>query len=336
MNLFNKVAVFTDLHLGNRNNSAIHNQDCEEYIDWFIDTAKANGCDTGIFMGDYTHTRNTINIVTMDYSVRLLEKLGKAFDNFYFILGNHDIFFKDKRDIHSVGFGKHIPGITLIEKPTIIGNTLLCPWMVGTESRAIGKKDARYAFGHFELPNFYMNSKVKHPAHGELTNEAFLSYELVFSGHFHMRQYLNNIHYIGNAFPHNFADAWDDARGMMILEWGGQPVYYSWPDQPTFRTLTLSKLIDEAETILRPKQHLRVTMDIGITFEEAQYIKENFITQYRLRELTLIPERKEFDIVDDAEFTQFESIDHVVTSELTKLDSNSYNVNMLLDIYNNL
>ena len=26
------------------------------------------------------------------------------------------------------------------------------------------------------------------------------------------------IHYLGNAFPHNYADAWDDDRGMMILD----------------------------------------------------------------------------------------------------------------------
>ena len=36
-NLFKKAAVFTDIHFGLKNNSSIHNQDCEDYIDWFID-----------------------------------------------------------------------------------------------------------------------------------------------------------------------------------------------------------------------------------------------------------------------------------------------------------
>ena len=31
-NLFKKAAVFTDLHLGLKSNSTIHNQDCEEFI----------------------------------------------------------------------------------------------------------------------------------------------------------------------------------------------------------------------------------------------------------------------------------------------------------------
>ena len=63
------------------------------------------------------------------------------------------------------------------------------------------------------------------PNHGELKSEHFVNQEYVFSGHFHKRQIKNKIHYIGNAFPHNYADAGDDERGMMILEFGKEPEY---------------------------------------------------------------------------------------------------------------
>ena len=335
-NLFKKVACFTDIHFGLKSNSNVHNQDCEDFVDWYIAKAKEEGCDTGIFMGDWHHNRNSLNITTMDYSLRALEKLGKAFDNFYFFPGNHDLYYKDKRDIHSVEFGKYIPGITVVHEPTTIGDVTLCPWLVGDEWKTVGKKGGKYIFGHFELPSFFMNAMVQMPDHGEIQLDSFKGYELGFSGHFHKRQQQQNMIYIGNAFPHNYADAWDDDRGMMILEWGGTPEYHSWPNQPTFRTITLSRLIDEAEKLILPKQHLRVTLDIDITYEEASFIKEKFMADYAIRELTLIAEKKAVEINTDIDIQSFESVDQIVSSQLVSIESDTYDKNTLLAIYNSL
>ncbi len=335
-NLFKKVACFTDIHFGLKSNSHIHNQDCEDFVDWYIKKAKEEGCDTGIFLGDWHHNRNSLNITTMDYSLRALEKLGQAFDQFFFFPGNHDLYYKDKRDIHSVEFGKYIPGITVVHHPITEGGVTLCPWLVGEEWKAIGKKKADYIFGHFELPHFYMNAMVQMPDHGEIQLNAFEGYKMGFSGHFHKRQSKGNMHYIGNAFPHNYADAWDDERGMMILEWGGEPEYHAWPDQPTFRTVKLSQLIDEADTLIKPKQHLRVTLDIDITYEEASFIKEKFIADYDIRELTLITERKEVEINTNIDIQAFESVDQIVSSQIVNIESDTYNKNTLLAIYNSL
>lgn len=335
-NLFKKAACFTDIHFGLKSNSNIHNQDCEDFVDWYIAKAKEEGCDVGIFMGDWHHNRNSLNITTMDYSLRALEKLGQAFDQFYFFPGNHDLYYKDKRDIHSVEFGKYIPGITIVHKPMTIGDVTLCPWLVGEEWKTIGKNGGKYIFGHFELPNFFMNAMVQMPDHGEIQLDSFKSYELGFSGHFHKRQSRGNMHYIGNAFPHNYADTWDDDRGMMILEWGGQPEYHTWPDQPTFRTVKLSQLIDEADTLIKPKQHLRVTLDIDISYEEASFIKEKFISDYDIRELTLIAEKKQIEINTDIDVQSFESVDQIVSSQIVSIDSDTYNKNTLLAIYNSL
>jgi len=334
--LFKKVACFTDIHFGLKSNSNVHNQDCEDFVDWYIAKAKEKGCDTGIFMGDWHHNRNSLNITTMDYSLRALEKLGKAFKQFYFFPGNHDLYYKDKRDIHSVEFGKYIPGITVVHEPITIGGVTLCPWLVGDEWKSIGKKGGKYIFGHFELPSFFMNAMVQMPDHGEIQLDSFKGYELGFSGHFHKRQQRGNMHYIGNAFPHNYADAWDDDRGMMILEWDGKPEYLSWDNQPTFRTVKLSQLIDEADTLIKPKQHLRVSLDIDITYEEASFIKEKFIADYDIRELTLITEKKETEINTNIDIQAFESVDQIVSSQIVNIESDTYNKNTLLAIYNSL
>jgi DNA repair exonuclease SbcCD nuclease subunit len=334
--MFKKIAAFTDIHFGLKSNSSVHNQDCSDFVDWYIAKAKEEGCDTGIFMGDWHHNRNSLNITTMDYSLRALEKLGQAFDNFYFFPGNHDLYYKDKRDIHSVEFGKYIPGITVVSEPTTIGDVTLFPWLVGDEWKTINKLTGKYCFGHFELPKFFMNAMVQMPDHGELQASAFKGFELGFSGHFHKRQENENMIYIGNAFPHNYSDAWDDERGMMILEWDSKPEFHTWPGQPTFRTLKLSELIDRADEIILPKQHLRVTLDIDITFEEASFIKEKFIADYDIRELTLIAEKKDIEINTNIDIQAFESIDQIVSNQIVNIDSDTYDKNMLLSIYNSL
>jgi DNA repair exonuclease SbcCD nuclease subunit len=336
MNLFKKAACFTDIHFGLKSNSATHNQDCEDFVDWYIAKAKEEGCDTGIFMGDWHHNRNSLNITTMDYSLRALEKLGQAFSQFYFFPGNHDLYYKDKRDIHSVEFGKYIPGITVVHHPISEGDVTLCPWLVNEEWKSIAKRKGKYIFGHFELPLFYMNAMVQMPDHGEIQLDHFQHFELGFSGHFHKRQRRGNMIYIGNAFPHNYADAWDDDRGMMILEWGKDPVYHSWPNQPTFRTVKLSQLIDEASSIIKPKMHLRVNLDIDISYEEASFIKEKFLGDYDIRELTLIPEKKEVEINTEIDIQAFESVDQIVSNQLVSIESDTYEAKTLLAIYNSL
>jgi len=335
-NLFKKAAIFTDLHFGLKSNSAVHNQDCEDFVDWFIAKAKEEGCDIGMFLGDWHHNRNTLNITTMDYSLRALEKLGKSFDQFYFFPGNHDLYYKDKRDIHSVEFGKYIPGIEIVHKPTTIGNVTMCPWLVGEEWKMLQKSKSQYIFGHFELPHFYMNAMVQMPDHGEVQLEHFSHFEYGFSGHFHKRQQKQNMIYIGNAFPHNYADTWDDERGMTVLEWGGAPKHFNWPGQPTYRTTKLSELIDNADSMLLPKQHLRVTLDIDVSFEEASFIKEKFIEDYKVREITLIPEKKEVEINTSIDIGKFESVDQIVSSQLVNIESDSYDAKALLAIYNSL
>ena len=334
--MFKKLAVFTDIHFGLKSNSKLHNDDCEEFVDWFIEQAKKEGCETGMFCGDWHHNRNSVNITTMDSSIRSLEKIGKAFENFYFFPGNHDLYYKDSRDIQSTEFGRFIPGITMVNKITVKDDVAMVPWLIGDEWRSIGKLKCKYMFGHFELPHFLMNAMVEMPDTGELKASDFEKQEYVFSGHFHKRQVKNNIHYLGSPMPHNYADVDDDERGMMILEWGKQPRYLNWYNCPKYRNIKLSTLLDKTKEIMKPKIHLRVTLDIDISYEEASFIKETFIKEYNCREITLIPSKRDEEINSDLDLTSFESVDEIVAKELDSIESDSYNKKTLMDIYNDL
>jgi len=101
--------------------------------------------------------------------------------------------------------------------------------------------------------------------------------------------------------------------------------------------LGLAAILDHADDILAPGMHVRVNLDIDISYEEANFIKETFIGQYNLREITLLPQKNtdlsEYEIQGNV---QFESVDQIVTNQLTAIASDHYDNNLLLDIYRNL
>lgn len=336
-NLFKKTAICTDIHFGLKSNSITHNQDCEKFIDWFIETAQQQGCETGMFLGDWHNHRASINLQTLQFSLTALEKISAAFDQFYFIPGNHDLYYRDRRDINSVAWARHLPNIHICNDWFQSGDVVIAPWLVGDDHRRIPKLRGRYMFGHFELPGYLMNAMIAMPEHGDIRREHFANFEHVYTGHFHHRQTQKNITYIGNCFPHNYSDVNDDQRGCMILAWGGQPQYHAWPDQPTYRIMGLSDLLDRADQLLKPRMNVKIMLDIDISYEEANFIKETFVEKYHLREITLLP-NKNADLSENigtAEVT-FESVDQIVTNQITSIDSDHFDKKMLLDIYRNL
>jgi len=336
-NLFKKAALFTDIHFGLKSNSTTHNEDCLNFVKWATAKAREEGCETAFFLGDWHNNRASINILTLGYSLQALEHLNDNFTTVYFIPGNHDLYYRDKRDVQSVEWAKHLPNVVICNDWTTIGDCVIAPWLVGNDHNRIPRLKGKYMFGHFELPGYLMNAMVAMPEHGELRRENFSNFDHVFTGHFHKRQTQKNITYIGNCFPHNYADAGDDERGLTILEWGNEPVYHAWPDQPRYRVFNLSDVLQHTEAMLQPGMHVRVNLDIDISYEESTFIKETFINTYRLREITLIPAK----VTDLTEYQmqgniEFESVDQIVHSQLTNIDSKQYDPNLLLDLYRNL
>jgi DNA repair exonuclease SbcCD nuclease subunit len=336
-NLFRKAAVFTDIHFGLKSNSTQHNEDCLNFVKWATAKAMEQGCETCMFLGDWHNNRASLNIVTLNYSLQALEHMNANFQRVYFIPGNHDLYYRDKRDIQSVEWAKHLPNVEICNDWVSHGNVTIAPWLCGDDHKRIPKLKGKYMFGHFELPGYLMNAQIEMPDHGEVQREHFTGFEHVFTGHFHKRQTKKNITYIGNCFPHNYADAGDDDRGLMILEWDKEPEFHAWPDQPRYRVFGLSNVIDNAATILAPGMHVRVQLDIEISYEEANFIKETFIRDYGLREMALIPNKSNSVDTDMAPGEiKFESVDQIVTDQITNIASEFYDNKLLLKIYQNL
>ncbi len=337
-NLFKKAAAMTDLHIGLKSNSIVHNEDCLKFVKWFVSKAKVEGCDTAIICGDWHNHRASINIHSLHYSMQCLELLNSNFSQVFFLTGNHDLYYRDRRDVQSVAWAGYLPNVQLINDIFSEGDVTICPWLVGDEIKQVRKIKSKYTFGHFELPNFYMNAQILMPEHdGGVTVDDLSNTGQVFSGHFHKRQARKNIWYIGNAFPHNYADAGDDARGMMILEWGQDPEFHAWPNQPIFRVYKLSDILENPKGLLLPESHIRVHLDIDISYEEANFIRETLVPEHKLREMALIPMKIEQTGQDpNTGDLKFESVDQIVIESINSIESEGFDKKLLLEIYQGL
>jgi len=339
--LFKKAVTITDVHFGRNGNSPQANEDNLEFIRWMIDEARTWGAETCIMMGDWHDNRHNLNVQTMDYSLRAMEMLNNGFKTVHWIPGNHDLFYRDRRDISSVVFAKHLPNISIVDNPKTVGGVTLLPWLVGDEGKKLKHTGARYAFGHLELGGFMMNAKVEMPEteHG-MKASAFDQLDYCFTGHFHMRQQKNRVVYTGNTMPFNFSDTWDDDRGMMMLEWGKDPVFKSWPNQPQFRSLKLSELLDKPQAVLRDKMTVRVVNDCDVSFEESQILKETFLKDYGLRRFELTNMPKHDSTVEFSGDVIFQSIDQIVEEGLLAMESSddvdAVQATRLLEIYKSL
>jgi DNA repair exonuclease SbcCD nuclease subunit len=337
--LFKKAAIFGDLHIGYKGNSNIHNQDCLDYLHWFVEVAQQNDCDICIFLGDYFHNRNNTNLVTMNYGLQGLRILSDGFDRVIMIPGNHDNYYRDQRTISSIAWAEHISHIEILNEITVIGDSIFVPWLVQDEYKQLVGKKSEYMFAHLELGGFLMNSMVTMPEVGELRAEHLKDYHQIYSGHFHKRQKRDNITYIGNAFPHNFGDAGDDERGCMILPWGEEPTFHTWEKAPKYRTVRISDLVVDPSKYLPNHSYIKLILDTDITYQEATYLKENLIKEYELRELSIISTKKDIHSVDlyPTGNIKFQSVDSIVQSQLlNNIASEYYDKNLLLEIYKGL
>ena len=334
--LFEKVVVFTDIHFGLRHNAREHNQDCLDFLDWLIEQARLRGAESCIFMGDWHHHRSNINILTLDYTMQALRKLNASFKKTYVMVGNHDLFYREKREIHSMVVGSEFPNIVLVNEPIVLDDVALIPWLVEDEWKDVANIKSKYLFGHLELPGFKMNAMVEMPDNGELNSTHFEHQDYVFSGHFHKRQTKGKVNYIGNPFGHNYSDVWDFERGGLFLEWDKEPEFLDYEEGPRFISINLTALLANPDIYLKPKTYLQVTLDADITYEEASFLRETFLDQYNVREFKLIKDHEDELSKDYAGDITVKTVDQIVIEQLTNIESDSFDTKLLVEIYSGL
>ena len=221
-----KVAVITDQHFGARKG----NQNLHEYFKKFYDTVffptlKKECIDTIIDMGDTFDTRKGIDFWSLNWAkenyYNILRDMGVTVHT---IVGNHTAYYKDTNDINSVDLLlREYDNVVVYGSPTEVKigglDMFFIPW-INDENREetvgmINSTKSKVAFGHLEMRGFFAN-KTYICEHGEdKTN--YKKFEKVFSGHYHHRNFQDNIYYLGNPYEIYWHDV-EETRGCHIFD----------------------------------------------------------------------------------------------------------------------
>ena len=284
-----KIAMFTDIHFGKKGNSVMHNQDCLDFVSWFCDRVREVGDITHVmFLGDWFENRNSVNIMTLNFAHEALKLLNALNLPIYIIIGNHDLYHRENRKVFSTKVFDEFSNVIMVNEPIVVEDMLISPYLFKAEYPGLSKfLKIPYWFGHFEFRNFVVTGSDRKMEHGP-EHTSFSGPTYIFSGHFHKRQARDNVVYLGNTFPMDYGDAWDDARGMCILDTSNDDVdFIDWLECPKYRKVKLSDVLSESSIHFPPKCRVRCLIDLDIGYSEAQALREEFTKIHGLREFVL-------------------------------------------------
>jgi len=348
MNLNNvkKAAMFTDIHLGRKNSSDVHLNDCQDYIDWFIDNCKKEKVDIIVFCGDWFEHRDAITGKTLDRSHKIIKQLVEELKlPFFLIVGNHDLVYRNNRNSFNTVIFEPFGNLILVDDniSVKIGNKsiLFCPYLFEEEyaEQIVVINSHDVVFGHFEFKGFVLTGETKVLEHGP-DQEDFRGPDRIFTGHFHKRQEKKNVHYIGNTFPMDYSDANQTERGMAIYDFENDNLkYIDWEEAPTYIRCSLSDLLENPKDYLRPKATVTCLVDEkDLGFEDILHIKEVLINKYSLRELKMEEPVDDYKISEDIdeEDLESESTDEIVLALLGKIKAEEIESEELKKIYRGL
>ena len=219
-----KIAILGDTHHGMRGDSiAFHNHYREFYLKTFFPYLEEHGIKNVYQLGDLFDRRKYISFQTLALSRKyFFDVMQRKEIQFYTLLGNHDITFKNTLEVNSPQLLlQEYENICIFDKPfndKELGIDII-PWICKDNEAEIMEyiknSTNQICFGHFELQGFEMDR-------GNICNEGMdpsilQKYDLVLSGHFHHKSNSGNIVYVGTPGEMTWAD-YNDERGFHILD----------------------------------------------------------------------------------------------------------------------
>lgn len=344
-NKLRKAAIFTDIHFGRKSNSDQHNQDCINFLSWFCEQVKQDPeIDHVVFMGDWHENRSALNISTLRYSYQGATMLSELGIPIFFEVGNHDLYYRHTREIHSLLHFASLPNFRLIEEPTVCEDThkktLFCPYLFHHEYPELARHiKVPVWFGHFEFQGFVITGYNTIMPTGPNSAD-FKGPKHIFSGHFHKRQAFENVVYVGNAFPMDFSDAGDNARGMTTYDYVNDEVeFFDWENCPKYIKTNLSTLANGSTELLN-EARVKCVADVSLTYEEVNVIRQTFMEKYKLRELIIEDSEEIANVISgtevDVDDTEITSVHDLMLQLLSSIETDHINNEMLIDIYKSL
>ena len=312
--------LINDIHFGKFNDSIDHNERILKFFDFVLQIAKNRSIDDIVIQGDYFENRHQYNGLTLDYALKGIHRLSKN-HKVTMIKGNHDLFYRDRRDISPLNSYRDINNVRVVEYYDIQDDEMYVSWIVNPEEfdevvEISKNRCIRHIYGHFEFSSFKMNENYK-MKHG-YSHRSLSHIEKIFTGHYHKRQERDNIIYVGNPFAFDYSDANDNAKGLCIVNSDGTHEFVDYNLDRKIYSMNYKDFLS-VDTIADPGS-IRVVVDDVISNEMYEQIQAK-LDLYNLDDKKIVVKNEsivnqEVDIVSDA---AIKSIDEIVKESIFKM-----------------
>jgi DNA repair exonuclease SbcCD nuclease subunit len=231
-----KALIFSDLHLHAHKDRIDRLQDCVKTLEWIFETAKSHNCRYIFFLGDLFHERSKIDVLNYLKAFEVFMKYAYKKIDVYLLVGNHDMYHKEKWDVNSIKPFTAIQNVHIIEKPKALKfDDCLIDWLPHTENPIKELADLAQQHngaGDVLLAHIAINGAMTNTFYGvksdvitEYDNEMMpvdigilKDYKRVFLGHYHGAQNLNSkVEYIGSPLQLSFGEAFQQ-KHVAILD----------------------------------------------------------------------------------------------------------------------
>lgn len=333
-----KIILSSDWHFGNAGNSPKHNLDLLNFIDWMINWSIENNVTHFANLGDLFHSRDKLDVQTIEYALEGVKRLNKRFGKFKLLKGNHDLYLRDSRDICSLHMFQDYADI--VDKFSIEDNCLFTSWICNAEEydeliNVTKEQNIDFVMGHFEFQSFAMNDHyiMEHgQSHKELSHV-----KNIFTGHYHGRQIRDNVVYIGNPFPFDFNDSNDMNKGFCVLDTETGEYEFINYEKIAVVDLTPEQLLEQDWSDFDQENiSVRVVADDDVSHETLDQVKELFEGS-DFRNTKLVYSKKsqnEDDEPEDIDVDEIMSVDQIVMHYIDSMDeTEKVKPNLLREMY---
>lgn len=232
-----KALLFSDLHLHSHKDSVDRLQDCLRVFEWVFTQATENKCEHIFFLGDLFHERSKIDLLNYVRTTEMIRKymLDDCPFELWLLVGNHDMYHKERWDVNSIKPLTFYPHIHIIDKPETIeigGRKIdFCPHTENPpkelEKLKKGRKDLDILLGHMAVHGATLNKLYGTRADVivEYDNdmvvvkpEIFDPWKKTFLGHYHGAQQLSEkAEYVGSPLQLSFGEAFQK-KHLIVLD----------------------------------------------------------------------------------------------------------------------
>lgn len=242
-----KIILTSDLHI----QDGLYCQVGLDYLDYLTEYAINNNINKIAFLGDILDKSSRIKNDVFVPLFKKIEYMKERGLEMWFIFGNHDITSTNTNSSILEVFEKYGHLVNSIQTYEL-GNYVINMSPFTKDASMVPTVNADYLFTHLNIIGFDLGGgRIAGEEQQAFPISMFSNYKTVFTGHYHKRQSINNIQYIGAPYQLNFGDVGDDNKGFDILNLeDGSREFIKYTLAPKFKKFTYDELwnkLDKSE-----------------------------------------------------------------------------------------